>query len=134
MRFIPLFRSDLGFWFQSSIVSGDSRKAFSKKRLLTCPTNFARPSRKQGTSIKTAKWAADSGIFSWHSLHRSVLHPEFYSASNGPSFKPTTLRKWEFGPIYCVSGLFYKKIERLLLYFSMLFDHYSSNVVVIKFW
>jgi hypothetical protein len=28
----------------------------------------------------------------------------------------------------------YKKIERRLLYFSMLFDRYSSNVIVIKFW
>jgi hypothetical protein len=27
----------------------------------------------------------------------------------------------------------YKKIERLLLYLFMLFDHYSSNIIVIKF-
>ncbi len=29
---------------------------------------------------------------------------------------------------------FHKKIERLLLYFSMLFDHYSSDIMVMKFW
>ncbi len=27
----------------------------------------------------------------------------------------------------------YKKIESLLPYFSMLFDHYSCNIIVIKF-
>ncbi len=30
-------------------------------------------------------------------------------------------------------SFFYTKIQRLLLYFSMLFDHYSSNIIVIKF-
>ncbi len=28
---------------------------------------------------------------------------------------------------------FYRKIERRLLYFSMLFDHYSYNIIVIEF-
>ena len=28
---------------------------------------------------------------------------------------------------------FYEKIERLSLYFSMLFDHYSTDIIIIKF-
>ncbi len=28
---------------------------------------------------------------------------------------------------------FYEQIERLLLYLSMLFDHYSTDIIIIKF-
>jgi hypothetical protein len=32
-----------------------------------------------------------------------------------------------------IDTFFYEQIERLLLYFSMLFDYYSSNIIIIKF-
>jgi hypothetical protein len=46
------------------------------------------------------------------------------SSESGTSFAYKKLKKKFF---------FYKKIERLLLYLSMLFDHYSSNIILAKF-
>ncbi len=86
------------FNFDSPVYQKTVWKADSKKKLRTCLTNVGQPSRNRGTCMKSVKWAADSGIYSWHLLHWSALDAEFNSASKGTSCVGITLEKyWGLG-------------------------------------
>ncbi len=103
------------FDFDPPIYRKTLWKACSKKKIRTCPTNFEHSSRKRGTCMKSVKWALDSDIACWHSLHRSVLDADLNSASNGSSFKRTARENMGFrvkilcfGPILlvCLAKIF----------------------------
>jgi hypothetical protein len=116
------------FDFDPPIYRKTLWKACSKKKIRTCPTNFEHSSRKRGTCMKSVKWALDSDIACWHSLHRSVLDADLNSASNGSSFKRTARENMGFrvkilcfGPILlvCLAKIFSSTyIHHLITFFG----------------